>query len=217
MALTLGVLGAGVNSVAAAGVAAAEFEPTALPVIARLRNTYYYLVPEVDYEQSLPQDVPVQGMDGQVLALVSRAFKRDMDMEGTGRLRDGRVVNFAGVIDHQIRYAETIHPWGRGVGNCPLVPYHTIAVDRNLVALGTVVYIDETDGKLLPDGTRHNGIWRAEDVGGAIQKNRVDLFMGEGIRSGELLGQWGIGHLQPLTVRLVSKPAETNCTQDTPQ
>ena len=220
-----GEAGAGVASVpkAESGVSAAvvtpldEIDPSALPIIARLRNTYYYLVPESDFEQYLPQDVPIRTLDGTVLALVSRSFRRAMDMEGTGRLRDGRVVNYAGVIDHEIRYAETIHPWGRGVGNCPLVPYHTIAVDRTRIPLGTVVYIDETAGKLLPDGSFHDGIWRAEDVGGAIQKDRVNLFTGDGQRSGDLLGQWGISHLQALTIRLVSKPAETNCTQETPQ
>jgi 3D (Asp-Asp-Asp) domain-containing protein len=192
-------------------------EPASFPLIGRFRNTFYYLAPEVDYDETLPRDVPVRTLDGTLLALVSKTYKRAMDIEGTGRLRDGRVINFAGVVEGEVRYAETIHPFGRGVGNCPLTPLRSIAVDRGFVELGSVVYIQETDGKRLPDGTLHDGLWRAEDVGGAIKRDRIDLFVGDGKRSGAILAEWGITHLQPLTLRMVSRPPEKNCTQETPR
>lgn len=45
---------------------------------------------------------------------------------------------------------------------------HTIAVDPQVVPLGSRVY--------LPG----RGMYRAEDTGGAIQGNRLDIFMGAG-------------------------------------
>ena len=192
-------------------------EPASYPLIGRFRNTFYYLAPEIDYDETLPRDVPVRTLDGVLLAMVSKSYKKAMDIEGTGRLRDGRVINYAGVVEGEIRYAETIHPFGRGVGNCPLTPLRSIAVDRGFVELGSVVYIQETDGKRLPDGTLHDGLWRADDVGGAIKRDRIDLFVGDGRRSGAILAEWGITHLKPLTLRLVSPPSEKNCTQETPR
>jgi len=192
-------------------------EPASYPLIGRFRNTFYYLAPEIDYEEYLPQNTPVRTLEGALLALVSKTYKRAMDIEGTGRLRDGRVINYAGVVEGEIRYAETIHPFGRGVGNCPLTPLRSVAVDRGFIELGSVVYIQETDGKRLPDGTLHDGLWRADDVGGAIKRDRIDLFVGNGKRSGAILAEWGITHLKPLTLRMVSRPPEKNCTQETPR
>jgi len=187
------------------------------PLIGSFKKTYYYVALEQDSDLTQPRDTQVRTLDGQFLALVSRSFKRAMDMEGTAKLLDGRVLNYAGVIDREVRYAETVHRWGRGVGNCALVPYRTIAVDRTRIPLGTLVYIDETFGKRLPDGEYHDGLWRAEDVGGAIKEARVDLFTGEGKATGKLLAEWGIRHMQPLTVRLVAPPEPKNCTQETPR
>ncbi len=201
----------------------ARFGPTeaedakSYPLIGRFRNTFYYVAPEAEMDSTLPLDAAVRTLEGAVIARVPRAFKKAMDIEGTGRLRDGRVVNFAGVVEREIRYQETVHPWGRGVGDCPLVPFRSVAVDRTKVALGSTVYIEETAGKRLPDGTFHDGLWRADDVGGAIKQDRVDLFTGDGYRSGDLLTQWGIRHMNPITLRLVAPPAEKNCTQETPR
>lgn len=186
-------------------------EQVEAPVLAKLRNTYYYVVLEAEYAKD-PVDAVILDMSDNVLARVSKRFKRALNIEGSGRLIDGRVVNYAGIRNKEVRYRFTQSPYGDGVGTCPLIPFHTIAVDPNLIPMGSVVRIDETVGMALPDGSIHDGLWRAEDVGGAIQKDRVDLFVGDGEQGGQVLTAHGIRHLQALTVRLVAEPTPDNCT-----
>ena len=49
---------------------------------------------------------------------------------------------------------------------------HTIAVDPNVIPLGSVVYI-ESDSPLV------GGFYVAEDIGSAIKGNRIDIFMSD--------------------------------------
>lgn len=183
--------------------------------LGNFRNTYYYLVEEADYASQTP-DTPVLDPQGTEIACVSRKFKSALDIEGSGKLADGRVVNFAGKIDGEIRYVETMHPHGRGVGDCGLIPYGTIAVDPETIPLGSLVRIDETVGMQLPDGSLHTGIWRAEDKGGAIKGDRIDLFVGNR-QGGRVLDRAGITHLQSLTVRIVALPTPGSCVDGFPR
>lgn len=182
------------------------------PLIGSFRNTHYYSVLEDDFAQFTKQ-TNVYNMQDEVLAVVSVEFKKAMDIEGTGKVKDGRVLNYAGRKAGGIRYMVSEFPFGNGIGKCALVPFRTVAVDSKKIMLGSTVYISETDGMKLPDGSIHDGLWKAEDVGGAIKGDRIDLYVGEGKKSGEVLTQGGIGHLQPLTVKLVSLPGDDSCAK----
>lgn len=184
-------------------------------VVGKFRDTFYYVVLESDYPSRV-KDTPVRDMNDQVLAMVPKAFKTQMDIEGTGKLADGRVINFAGRKERETRYQFTVHRYGRGVGNCELVPFYSVAMDKNQIALGSIIFIDETLGVKLPDGSYHDGYWRVDDVGGAIKKDRIDLFVGTP-HWGHYLSNSNIDHLQPLTVRLVSGPVANTCVNDTPR
>lgn len=177
----------------------------------KLRNTHYYVVLESDYD-GLPKTETLLDMNEKVLANVSPEFKRAVTIEGTGRLSDGRIVNFAGRKNREIRWLITKAPYGLGVGTCKLRPFRSVAVDPEVVPLGSVLRIQETIGMRLPGGRRHNGIWHAVDIGGAIKKDRIDLFVGDGDR-GDILRRAGITNLMPLTVEIVSPPAEDTCTK----
>lgn len=80
------------------------------------------------------------------------------------------------------RWAKVSAPYGLGVDGYKLVPFVTVAVDRNTFPIGTVLYIPDAKGVSyrLPDGeTRvHDGYFFAADVGGAIRGNHIDVFTG---------------------------------------
>ena len=79
--------------------------------------------------------------------------------------------------------ATLYHVGAKGVGNldslgCKVVAMRTAAVDRNLIPKGSVLFIKETVGLRMPDGSTHDGYWYASDTGGAIKGRRIDLFTG---------------------------------------
>ncbi len=180
------------------------------------RNTHYYLVEEKDYSTTDVKDQEVLDEFGYVLALVSKKFRKDLLMEGSGKLLDGRVLNYHGKIGEEYRFHVTMHPMGRGAGNCALVPFKSIAVDPTQIAIGSQVYIDETVGMALPDGSTHNGVWYAYDTGGAILHDRVDIFVGVK-RDNKYLSAHGILHMKPLTIRVLREPDFFSCVFESPQ
>ena len=79
--------------------------------------------------------------------------------------------------------ATLYHAGAKGVGaldslGCKVVAMRTVAVDRRLIAPRSVLFIKETVGLKMPDGTKHDGYWYASDVGSAIKGQRIDLFTG---------------------------------------
>ncbi|HKR89149.1 MAG TPA: 3D domain-containing protein [Phenylobacterium sp.] len=79
--------------------------------------------------------------------------------------------------------ATLYHAGAKGVGNldslgCKVVAMRTAAVDKNLIPKGSVLFIKETVGLKMPDGSTHDGYWYASDTGGAIKGKRIDLFTG---------------------------------------
>jgi 3D (Asp-Asp-Asp) domain-containing protein len=66
---------------------------------------------------------------------------------------------------------------------CKLAPMRTAAVDPSVFPRHSVLFIKETVGMKMPDGTLHDGFWYASDVGRAIKGLRVDLFTGAAAKS----------------------------------
>jgi len=84
--------------------------------------------------------------------------------------------------------ATLYHAGAKGVGaldalGCKVVAMRTVAVDRRLIAPRSVLFIKETVGLKMPDGSKHDGYWYASDVGSGIKGQRIDLFTGAGARS----------------------------------
>jgi len=71
---------------------------------------------------------------------------------------------------------------------CKVAAMRTVAVDPKVIPRRTVLFIKETVGLPMPDGTTHDGYWYASDIGGAIKGLKLDLFSGFGAGSMRALG-----------------------------
>jgi 3D (Asp-Asp-Asp) domain-containing protein len=83
---------------------------------------------------------------------------------------------------NKTRFKVSNGKYGEGSGGFILVPYRTIAVDRSVIPLGSVIYIPAAKGitVTLPSGNNvtHDGYFFAADVGGAITGIHIDTFLG---------------------------------------
>jgi len=116
-----------------------------------------------------------------LLALGSNAHAASSDPVGdlimsvvTGTLPTGPVFNLKATL---------YHAGAKGVGaldslGCKVVAMRTVAVDKNLIPKRSILFIKETVGMKLPDGSIHDGYWYASDTGGAIKGKRIDLYTG---------------------------------------
>ncbi len=82
----------------------------------------------------------------------------------------------------KVRFKISEGPYGEGTDELFLVPYRTIAVDRTLIPIGSVIYIPAARGVKVPLPSNeiviHDGYFYAADVGHLIEKNHIDVFLG---------------------------------------
>ena len=115
-----------------------------------------------------------------------------------------------GSADYYLK-ATLYHAGERGLSaldslGCKVVAMRTAAVDGIDLPRHTLLFIKETVGLPMPDGSRHDGFWYASDVGAAIHAGRIDLFTGQGAAS--------MGPLMPLnlaTLTVVKAGAFKGC------
>jgi 3D (Asp-Asp-Asp) domain-containing protein len=155
--------------------------------LGRYQLTYYHIANQADGDVS--RAVALRDRRGRIIARVSRKFSRRLLMQGTGRLRDGRLINIAGgcrktrrcyhILDDDLRF-------GMGAASTSLRPFRSVAAPPH-IRLGTVLYIPELDGLPVPGGMLngnrvHDGCVVAEDRGGGIKGRQLDLFTFTGTR-----------------------------------
>lgn len=175
--------------------AAAEIDAAAPPIDAArppagasrgsFQLTYYWVTSEDDYSGAATVTLYRPGCAA--LATVRSGFASAVDIEGTGRLSDGRLINVDGGCGcaRSPCYVEppADHPWGTGVQDRPLVPYRSIAVDPAVIPYGTKLWVAELDGVAVPGaapwgGFVHDGCVLAADTGGGIVGTHIDWFVG---------------------------------------
>lgn len=129
------------------------------------------------------------------IAEVSREFAAQLQLQGTGKLRDGRVLNIWGECPCERKpcFKVTANQWGTSGTGKPLEPFRTVAVDPSVVKLGSLLYVPLLEGRTMPGrppfgGFVHDGCLVADDTGGGINGNQLDLFVG---RRGYYLGLSG--------------------------
>jgi 3D (Asp-Asp-Asp) domain-containing protein len=170
---------------------------------------FYWMATETEFDE--PEEVDYKSLDavdiytkrGEFVGRYPEEFAWHLRMEGTGVLADGRVINYTGKCNYGYGTCfETTdpdtHPFGRGAGQRPLVPFKSVAVDPRFIPIGEPLYIPEFDGMLLPDGERHDGCVRADDTGGGIKKKKMDFFVMTYANFRFLLDQlWGVIWITP--------------------
>jgi hypothetical protein len=126
-----------------------------------LLHTYYKLADVSDYPGQ-PANTPIYTPGGDLIAMVPARFAFDLSLEGSGKLADGRVVNYSssggtcqsppgyqGIRSCYRALDPVQYPWGEGHG-VPVEPLRSIAVDSSTIPYGSVVYIQEFDGLQIP-------------------------------------------------------------------
>jgi 3D (Asp-Asp-Asp) domain-containing protein len=160
---------------------------------------FYWLVLESDYDDPGSQNVPKSGRGkndrvpentrvdlytplGFFLGRFTEKFAWALRLEGSALMADGRVINYSGKCNfgygtcyEQLDISK--HPFGRGAGIRPLIPFKSVAIDPRLLPFGEPIYVPEFDGLVLPDGSIHDGCVRADDTGGGIKKRKMDFFV----------------------------------------
>lgn len=141
-------------------------------------------------------------------AIASAAAAQDQSPDPIGDLISITTHFATAAIDH-LSLRATLYHGGHRISSrdslgCPVAPMRTLAVDPSIVPRHSIVYIKETAGMVLPDGSVHDGFWYASDIGGAIKGERIDLFTGSGAGS--------MRPLEALNLKLltVSKVGEFN-------
>lgn len=180
-----------------------EPDSTALSTPLTLWSTQYYI-----HEFQSGGAIPIVYANGESSGLFADTCDFcSASLEGTAYVKDSlgnvTVINFAKSGDSSFvdcrackKYAPSklkVESWGKtlwtksegfgdGVKNYRLVPFRTIAVDKDVIPYGTVIYIPKVKGHLvnLPNGEQvvHDGYFFAGDTGGAIKKNHIDIFTG---------------------------------------
>jgi 3D (Asp-Asp-Asp) domain-containing protein len=172
-----------------------ERAPDKVPLVAKIKEccgypvgekegfrlSFYWLAYESEYANE-PYDVAIYNRQGYYIGSFPSAFIFELKLEGSGILRDGRVLNYDGECNYGMgtcfkTLALEQHPLGAGVQGRPLEPFRSIAVDPRFIPIGAPVYVPELVGVLMPDGTRHDGCLRADDMGGAIKEHKLDFFV----------------------------------------
>lgn len=135
--------------------------------------------------QVLDLVVLYDGKTCEPIAEVSRAFAAAAEMQGTGKLKDGRIINIWGSCPcgRSPCFQFTGQKWGKSGNGRGLTPFRTVAADPKVVPLGSLLYIPVLEGRRMPGrapwgGFVHDGCVVADDTGGAIRDNQLDFFVG---------------------------------------
>jgi 3D (Asp-Asp-Asp) domain-containing protein len=122
------------------------------------------------------------------IADVTPEFASQARLQGTGMLRDGRLINIASRCECDRKpcfqvLSEKVQ-WGTAGTGRPLQPFRTVAVDPKVVKLGSLIHVPLLEGRTMPGrapwgGYVHDGCLVADDTGGGIDGHQLDLFVGK--------------------------------------
>ncbi len=147
--------------------------------------THYWLAEEKKSELAT---IPLRLNQG--TRRISKRFATSLRLQGSGLLRDGKLVQYTGLCSGRLPKKGGIaclkgrlvnqrrYPLGRGASGMPLVPFRSLAVDSRRITLGSRIYIPSLKRWFRSRGVKHDGCFLADDEGGRIRQVRLDLFVG---------------------------------------
>jgi 3D (Asp-Asp-Asp) domain-containing protein len=158
-----------------------QAEPSLTAALGDFKLTYYWVANEAKNSKGTQKIVDKSCKS---VARVSKTFRKRLSLEGSGKLKDGRMVTRAGGCKCGgpcYWVAGEDHKWGSGVANRPLKPFRSVAVDPKQVKIGTSLYVAELDGLTMPGageegGFVHDGCVIADDRGGGVRGKQIDFF-----------------------------------------
>ncbi|KAI9350431.1 hypothetical protein BD770DRAFT_474812 [Pilaira anomala] len=112
---------------------------------------------------------------GSTIAKVAKTTYEKFQMEGTGLLSNGIMVNLASSKDTFLKVDRKKSPYGLGSNSNGLVPW--VSVAANDLKQGTKLFVKELKGVVLPDGKTHNGCLRVDDEGWSFSGCQIDFFV----------------------------------------
>ncbi len=158
----------------------------------------FYNIADEGFHEGLGTESLLESGTEKLIAHVTLGFRKELDIQGTGRLRDGRILNVADRINGTWRY-RILAPgeYGHGIFGHRIHPLRSVAMDFQHLCkqggytycdqpieiirqklVGTLLFMPKLQGARLANGAIHDGYVCAQDIGGAIQQDRVDLFVG---------------------------------------
>ncbi|MEO0108056.1 MAG: 3D domain-containing protein [candidate division WOR-3 bacterium] len=139
--------------------------------VGKFKVTFYWMVEEHQYDG--PRTCPLYTEEGKLLGRYPKQFVDDFHTESCALLRDGRKISYLKLTN---RCAVVDAPLG--INGFRLQDLKSVAVDPDIIPIGSNIYIPEAEGTVLADGRVHNGVFRAHDIGSAIKGNRIDVYVG---------------------------------------
>jgi hypothetical protein len=166
-------------------ISAAPFEKRLSSCFKHATITQYWIPKEGDIDMTNDgEEVSLTGKrkkklktsNGDTIAKVSKTTYEKFQMEGTGLLESGVMVNLGESQDTFIELDRGETPYGLGSEEgVSLEPW--VSVASNDLEVGTKLYIEDLDGLALPDGKKHNGCVRVDDRGWSLDGCQIDFFV----------------------------------------
>ncbi len=86
------------------------------------------------------------------------------------------------------------------------IPYRTVAVDPRRILPGSVIFIPEAYGVLLPNGEIHDGFFLVQDVRPFVRAESLAVYIGRAGLRRNAFAKAGISAGKPITVYSVYEP-----------
>lgn len=172
------------------------------PPTPKYKVTYFWVYDSIQEPVDMTSTmVDMLDVNDQVIASIPQAVAERIAMEGSGYLpadplyvepdsKAGALLNLANDEGWpRARFIEidkVNFPWGMsGMGEA-LVPYWTVAVDKDVLPLGTIIYVPAYDGYVLPNGfttvtgaSVHDGLFYCGDISWSFKGKQIDVFTGD--------------------------------------